>query len=206
MDVFSDSQTTYVPVDKQASACPAGTAEGDPSCKVSSYTVTEPITRTTSAPWYGAEPITYAQFRVMTDPHYDEKLTELEDLSHKCERSNIPRYVGISMMVAGLVAGSIVARDDVTTGSYYAYAGLLGGGATYGLGYFALGGSDCKRARALSSELDMTTAMTLKSVDGPEYAAAMKTLAQRFNAAHSSSASASAGASAGDNRSMRMRH
>jgi hypothetical protein len=192
IDVFSDSKTTYENVQKQSSTCPAGKSEGDPSCLITKYNVTEPVTRTTSRASYATQPITYGQLKVMTDPHYDEKLTTLEDLSHKCQRANTPRYIGLAMLGVGLIVGPIMARVDSTAGAITMYGGLIGGGVSYGAGYFAFGGRDCNRARALSNEVDMTAAMTWDSVDGADYATEMQTLAQQFNATHTNGPSASA--------------
>ncbi|MDB4954797.1 MAG: hypothetical protein JWO36_2366 [Myxococcales bacterium] len=190
IDVFSESKTTYEPVQKQSSTCPAGKSEGDPSCLVTKYEVTEPVTRTTSRASYAASPITYGQLKVMTDPHYDEKLATLEDLSHKCQRANTPRYVGIGMFALGLIGGPIAARADATVGGITMYGGLIGGAVAYSLGYFAFGGRDCNRARSLSNEVDMTAAMTWDSVNGADYATEMQTLAQQFNATHRNGPSA----------------
>ena len=190
IDVFSESKTTYEPVEKRSSTCPAGKSEGDPSCLITKYSVTEPVTRTVSRASYAAEPITYGQLKVMTDPHYDEKLATLEDLSHKCQRANTPRYVGLGLLAVGLIVGPLIAGSSPTAGSITMYGGLIGGGASYTLGYFAFGGRDCNSARAISNEVDMTAAMTWDSVNGPDYASEMQTLAQQFNAAHRNGPSA----------------
>jgi hypothetical protein len=191
IDVFSESNTTYEAVEKQSSTCPAGKSAGDPSCLITKYSVTEPVTRTTSRASYGATPITYGQLKVMTDPHYDEKLATLEDLSHKCQRANTPRYVGLGLLVVGALVGPLVAQANGTVGTVMTYGGVIGGGVSYGLGYFAFGGRDCNYARSLSNEVDMTAAMTWDSVNGMDYANEMKTLAQQFNATHTNGPSAS---------------
>ena len=184
IDVFSETKTTYEPVEKQASTCPAGKAEGDPSCTITRYQVTEPVTRTTTRASYANQPITYGQFKVMTDPHYDDKLADLDDLSHKCRRANVPRYLGMGLFVAGLIVGPIAKSQPI------AYGGMIGGAASFAAGYFAFGGRDCNRARALSNEIDMTAAMHWDSVQGADYAVEMQTLAEQFNRAHMNGPSA----------------
>ena len=56
---------------KKAWTCPAGHAEGSPACTSTTYEVAEPVTRTETAATYGAEPISYGQFKILTDPDYE---------------------------------------------------------------------------------------------------------------------------------------
>ena len=184
--VFSESKTTIEQVQRQASTCPEGKSEGDPSCVVTKYTSAEPVTRTTTTATYANAPITYAQFKVLTDPHWDQKLSDLDDLAHKCQRANVPRYVGIGLMLGGLVGGYIV---GAATGNASAEAGVMYGGAglgaaSYALGYFAFGGRQCNEARSLFNELDMSAAVSWNTVEGDDYAVQMKSLAEQFNAGH----------------------
>jgi len=186
IDVHSETKTTIENVSHQASTCPAGKAEGSPECTVTKYVVAEPVSRTTTTASYGSEPITYAQFKVMTDPHWDGKLAELDDLSHKCQRANVPRYAGLGLMLGGLVAGLVVGAATGNAGAEQGviYGGLGLGAASYGLGYFAFGGRQCVEARGLYNEMDMSQAMSWNSVEGADYATEMKSLAEQFNAAH----------------------
>lgn len=190
--VFSESKTTIEQVQRQASTCPQGKGEGDPSCVVTKYTVAEPVTRTTTTATYGDGPITYAQFRVLTDPHWDQKLAELDDLAHRCTRANIPRYVGLGLMVGGLIGSYIVGAATGSTGASQGtlWGGVVGGGASYTLGYFAFGGRQCNEARALFNELDMSGNLATNVVEGDSYAVEMKTLAEQFNATHRNGPSA----------------
>src|SRR5439155_17463846 len=128
IDVFSDSKTTVENVERHASSCPQGKSEGDPSCVVTRYTVAEPVTRTVSTASYAAQPISYAQFKVMTDPKWDDKTSHLEDLAHKCERANVPRYAGLGLMAAGLVGGLIASSAGSSYGGLVMYGGLGAGG------------------------------------------------------------------------------
>lgn len=183
--VHSDSKTTYEQVSKQATSCPQGVAEGDPSCTVTRYNVTEPVTRTYSAATYGDQPINYAQFKVMTDPHYQEKVDAVADLGHKCQRANTPRYIGLAMLGVGLLVGPIVAAEGGgTVGTAMTYGGLIGGGVAYGAGYFAFGGRDCNQARAIFNSIDYAAAMGWNTVEGADVATEMQALAGQFNATH----------------------
>jgi hypothetical protein len=140
---------------------------------------------------YGSEPITYAQFRVMTDPRWNEKLATLDDLAHRCQRANIPRYVGIGLMLGGAAAGLIAGAAGSPTGeSALMYGGLGAGAASYALGYLAFGGRQCVEARNLFNEMDMSGAMDLTTVEGADQATEMKVLAEQFNAAHGGSRTA----------------
>jgi hypothetical protein len=200
--VHSDSKTTYENVQKSATSCPQGVAEGDPSCTVTRYNVTEPVTRTYSAATYGDQPINYAQFKVMTDPHYQEKVEAVADLGHKSQRANTPRYIGLAMLGVGLLVGPIVAAEGGgSVGTAMTYGGLIGGGVAYGAGYFAFGGRDCNEARAIYRDVDVTGTESEMTVVGSGIAAEMAELAAQFNAAHARGmASAQT-----DTRAMRMR-
>ena len=107
IDVQSESNTAMETIPHQSSTCPQGVSPGDPSCVVTHYTTNEPVTRTHTSATYNEQPITYAQFNVMTDPHWDQKLSELDDLSTRCQRANYPRYAGIALIAVGLVGGLI---------------------------------------------------------------------------------------------------
>jgi len=179
--VHSDSKTTYEQVAKQATSCPQGVAEGDPSCTVHRYTETEPVTRTYSAATYGDQAINYAQFKVIAD------------LGHKCQRANTPRYIGLAMLGVGLLVGPIVAAEGGgTVGTAMTYGGLIGGGVAYGAGYLAFGGRDCNQARAIYNSIDYAQAQGWNTVEGADVATEMQALAGQFNATHArSTASAS---------------
>lgn len=179
--VHSETKTEVEDVQKQASSCPQGHGPGDPACTVTTYTVAEPVTRTTSTATYADQPISFAQFKVLTDPKWNEKLAELDELATKCKRANIPRYAGLGFMLGGLVTGMIVGGDS---GKTIAYGGFGAGAASYTLGYFAFGGADCVRAQRLYDELDLSREMAWNSVQGADYATEMKALAQQFNSSH----------------------
>jgi hypothetical protein len=179
--VHTETRTEIENVQKQASTCPQGHGPGDPACAVTTYTVAEPVTRTTSTASYAEQPISFAQFKVLTDPKWNEKLALLDELATKCQHANIPRYAGLGSMLGGLVAGMIVGGD---TGKVIVYGGFGVGASSYALGYFAFGGADCVRAQNLYNELDMSQEMSWNSVEGGERASEMKSLAEQFNAQH----------------------
>jgi hypothetical protein len=181
--VHSETNTAIEQVPHRSWSCPAGHGEGDPACTYHDYTQAEPVTRTKTAALYGDQPITYAQFKVMTDARRADKLGELDELSHKCTRANVPRYAGLVAMLGGLIGGTIVYAAH-GPGDVVMYGGLGVGAAAYALGYFAFGGRDCVRAQNLYNELDVSRAMTWNTVEGADYASEMKTLADQFNAAH----------------------
>jgi hypothetical protein len=179
--VYSEDRTAFETVEKQASTCPAGKSEGSPECTVTRYTVKEPVTRTHTTATYNNAPISYAQFHVMTDPNYDVKLSRLDDLSHKCKRANVPRYAGMGLLLGGVIAGPIVGD---TPGQIILWGGLVGGLASYALGYFAFGGRDCNEARAIYNDVNVADAVNTHTVQGSGLAAEMAELAAQFNAQH----------------------
>jgi len=181
--VHTESTTEIEAVAKQAKTCPENSS--DPRlCTVTNYTVNEPVTRVHSTMSYADEPISYGQFKVMTDPQYDAKLSRLDDLSHKCTRANVPRYVGLGLMVGSLVASVIVGKATDSTGASQATLwGMMGaGGASFGLGYFAFGGRDCNEAKAIYMDVNVEGYTGTNTIEGGDAAAEMAALADRFNA------------------------
>jgi hypothetical protein len=185
--VHSESKTTMESVEKQSSTCPQGKGEGDPSCVITRYNVVEPVTRTTTTASYNGAPITYAQFKVITDPKYDNKVGELEHLSHLCHRANVPRYVGMGLALGGVVA--MVASGNKGPVGIAGWGALAAGGVSYGVGYWAYGGKKCNEAAALYRDIDFSRMTSWDVVHGAEYATEMKTLADQFNANHGHAAS-----------------
>jgi hypothetical protein len=179
IDVHSETSTTIENRMKESWTCPAGHAEGDPACTRTTYEVAEPVTRTESTATYGAEPISYAQFKVLTDPDYDAKVARLDHMREKCKGANLPRYVGMGLMLGG-AAGWIMSPY----GKIFPQIGtvaLVGGGTSYAFGYYGYGGKTCNEARALYNELDFTEESGWQSVYGADTAAEMKRLSDEFN-------------------------
>jgi hypothetical protein len=185
--VHTQERTTIESVAKEASTCPAGHATGSPACTITTYTVKEPVTRVHSTASYGDEPISYAQFKVMTDAQYDEKLSRLEGLSHRCKRANVPRYVGLGLMLGSLIAGPVVGKaTDSSAAAQGTLWGMLGAGtASFTLGYFAFGGRDCNEARGIYNDVNVSDYTGTTTVTGGDAAAEMAALAERFNATQS---------------------
>jgi hypothetical protein len=191
INVQSASSTAMENIPHQSTTCPQGVSEGDPSCVVTKYVTAEPVTRTHSSATYGEQPITYAQFTVLTDPKWDQKLAELDDLATRCRHANIPRYAGLGLMATGLIGGLIAGAAGSQVGEEaLIYGGLGLGGASYALGYVAFGGRQCVEARQLFNEMDMSQAMNMNTVEGTDRATEMKTLADQFNATHKNGPSA----------------
>ncbi len=180
--------TTMENVAKEASTCPTGHGPGDPLCTVTRYVVSEPVTRTKSTATYAGEPISYAQLRVMTDANRDTKLATLERLSHGCKRANVPRYVGIGLMLSSVVLYAASGNKGVL--GWTAWGALAGGIGSYALGYYSFGGRDCNTAERLYREVDVSEQVDWTEVMGSDYAAEMKTMAESFNASRSHAASA----------------
>jgi hypothetical protein len=184
--VHTEESTTIESVAKEAKTCPANYAS-DRDCLVTKYTVKEPVTRVHSTATYGDEPISYAQFKVLTDPQYDEKLSRLEGLSQRCKRANVPRYVGLGLMLGSLIAAPIVGKaTDSTAASQGTLWGMLGaGGASFALGYFSFGGRDCNEARGIYNDVEVSGLTGTTTISGGDAAAEMAALAERFNATQS---------------------
>ena len=183
LSVQSESRTTIEQVQRESTTCPQGVGEGDPSCAVTHYTESAPVTRTHTTASLGDTPLTLAQFRVLTDPGYDHKLADLAELSHKCERANVPRLAGLGLFAAALIVGPIVSKYSDAGGVIMA-GGLIGGTASYTLGYFAFGGRDCVAAQNLYNDVDETDELNRTDAIGDERAAEMKELSDHFNASH----------------------
>lgn len=179
LDVHSETTTTIEQRQKESWTCPAGHAEGSPACTRTTYEVAEPVTRTETTATYGAEPISYAQFKVLTDPDYDAKVARLDRLRERCQGANKPRWLGAGLMIGGAVGWIASAYGKV-----FAQVGtgmLIGGGASYAFGYYGYGGKACNEARTLFNDIDYSEESEWKSVFGADTAAEMKRLAEQFN-------------------------
>jgi hypothetical protein len=184
IDVFSQTHTTMENIQKVAWTCPQGKAEGDPTCVKTTYTVTEPVDHTITTASYGAEPISYGQFKVLTDARYEQKLAALDHLSHTCKRANIPRYAGMALFAVGLLGGPIIGAMGSSSSALITYGGMGAGGLAYGLGYFAFGGRDCNEARAIYNDVNVAPYASTAEVEGGHLASEMKVLAEQFNVQH----------------------
>lgn len=179
ISVHSETTTTIENRLKESWTCPAGHAEGSPACSRTTYEVAEPVTRTETTATYGAEPITYGQFKVLTDPDYDAKVARLDDMREKCKGANLPRYVGMGLMIGGAVGWILSPYGKIFP--QVGTVALVGGGASYAFGYYGHGGKTCNEARALYHQLDFSEEADWKSAWGADTAAEMKRLSEEFN-------------------------
>lgn len=179
--VRTRTTTTMENVRKKSYSCPAGHAQGSPQCVVTYYDEREPVTRTSSTAYYGAKPISYGQFKMMTNANLDRDVAHLESLSRACRRADIPRWAGIGLLAGGVILPAVVKND---TGRTLSGVSFLGGLGSYSLGYLFFGGRDCVRARRLHQELDVSRLGDMRTVSGSARAHEMQVLADRFNQMH----------------------
>jgi hypothetical protein len=168
-------------VAKQASHCPAGTLAGDASCTVTRYSETQRVQHVKTTATYNGAPITYAQFKVMTDPDYSSKLVTLERARSRCNGGSLPRWAGIGLAVAGLIVAS---SSDQTTKAI-GFVGMGAGLTTYTYGYIRYAGP-CNQANDLYYQLDFSQDIDRNVVDGEAKAREMRDLAAQFNARRAS--------------------
>jgi hypothetical protein len=180
INVYTESRQAVEPRTREERACPAGVdPKTSKECVVTYREVLEPVTHTSSTATYGPEPINYGQFRVLTDPEHDRKLARLDELSTRCKRANIPRWIGTTLVLGGLVAA--VAGNGEGAVGIGGLAAIGGGSASYILGLYAFGGIQCNEAATLYDQLDNRQNVKLTTVPGEAVAAEMKALADRFN-------------------------
>ncbi len=180
--VHSETRTTFDNVTKKSVTCPQGHVEGSPACLVTTYQVREPVTRTTSTASYGDLPLSYGQFLILTNPQRDAQLQELRRLSHVCSLANVPRWIGVGLVVGGLVAIGVGAGKNIKPATYGGIGGVALGGVSYTVGYFGFGGNRCGPARQLYRELEVGDVAQKTTVYGEVTAQQMQELAARFNA------------------------
>lgn len=168
-------------VAKQASHCPAGTLAGDASCTITRYSETQRVKHLKTSATYDGAPITYAQFKVLTDPDYNSKLVTLERARSRCNGGSLPRWAGIGLAVAGLIVAS---SSDQTTKAI-GFAGMGAGLATYTYGYIRYAGP-CNQANELYYQLDFSQDIDRNVVDGSDRAREMQALTEQFNARRTS--------------------
>jgi hypothetical protein len=189
LEVYSNSTTTYENVNRESETCPQGHSSGSADCVKTTYTVKEPVTRTVSTATVGGTPIDYAQFQVISNPHYEEDLVTLADHSEACQEANLPRYIGMGLAIAGVVAYSIGASNGNGVVTKVGVAGLAGGAASYTAGYFAFGGNRCVEAAGLHRQINYALHNGQTEVHGSVTGLEMKTLADKFNQRQNRSAS-----------------
>jgi hypothetical protein len=174
MTVRTTSETTMEDVKRESRTC---TETAPPVCSTQTYTVAEPVTRTTFRASYGGESISAGQFLTMTDPDYDAKLSRFDRLVTNCKRANIPRYIGIgSLLVAALLS-----KAESTVGIVTRRVGLIGGTSSYALGYIFLGGRDCVKAEELHRSINFAPLASQNEIEGAHNAQGIAELVEKFN-------------------------
>jgi len=186
--VDSESTTNDEDVDKTSETCPQGETSGGPDCIVTHYTEREPVTRTQTTATYDGAPISLAQLEVMTDPDRDKKIEHLDALRKTCSRAGKARWVGIGLLAAGVVTYAIGGAADSKPAVIASGVTIAGGLGAFGVGYFKYGGRACNEARDLYRDLDVSADVDTTTAWGPDYAAKMKELADRFNASRAATA------------------
>jgi len=190
LEVYSNSTTSFENVQKESETCPQGHGSGSSACVKTTYTVKEPVTRTVSTATHGGTPIDYAQFLVISDPNYQESLTDLADHSEACQEANVPRYIGMGLAIGGLIAYSIGGSKDNSVVGNIGLASLAGGAGAYTAGYFAFGGNRCVAASRLYGQINYARSAGQTEIRGSLTALEMKTLADKFNQRRTQSAAA----------------
>jgi len=183
IEAVTNTKTEIEDVEKQAVTCPAGHVEGSPACVTTKYTVREPVTHTLTTVSYGGESLSRAQLEVMTDRDRDRKLAELDRLSHRCERANTVRKVGLWLGVAtaALYVTAVATQDRVFT--YTGLGTLVGSASSYGYGYWGLGGKQCVEADDLYRSLEVAQHGET-TMYGESEATLVHELASKFNSEH----------------------
>jgi len=185
--VTSETSTNIETVSKKSWTCPQGHLEGSPQCSYTTIPMQEPVTRTTTTATYGGVELTDPQLRVMADERHEAKRVELEALSARCRGANTPRLIGIAGVVGGLVLWGVAAATKEPAFTYAGFGAFGIGIGSYTYGYFVAGGSSCKEAQLLASDLSGDRILTAKS-----RADEVRELAAKFNA-HNRRISRSAG-------------
>jgi len=167
----------------QQRTCPANvTDQNSPQCLVTTRHVQVPVTHVEVTATYGPEAISIAQFRMLTDLHYKDKVARLDELRGHCRYSAVPQQAGGWLMLGGLITGLVGTGDNVDDSvSYVGWGSVAVGLAAVFLGYYALGGQECKAAWGLYHDLNLQPQSTWMKVEGAERASEMAALARQFN-------------------------
>ncbi len=177
-DVDTRQETHMEQVNKEARTCDSS----GQNCVVTKYQVSEPVVYTYSSMQYAHKPVSYADFMLITDTKREEHLAKLDENRNACERANIPRWIGIGMVAAGVIAtgAAYFTREPALT--YAGLGSMGGGGVSYGVGYFAFGGQKCNEAAAQHRELEVADKKDVMEVSGSDTAADLRRRALEFNA------------------------
>ena len=179
VEVETEQTTALEDVRKTSSTCPPGHASGSPDCVVTHYTVTEPVSRTTTTMIAGSHQLTYAQFLTLTESDRPQRVSELGDKTKTCNRARIPRYVSVGLGVVGvslLVYGATQGNKPLT----YTGAGVSAAALGVGAGALVMAKGSCREARSLAESLDLS-GRDQTTVRGAEAAKEIRALADEHN-------------------------
>ncbi len=114
------------------------------------------VVRSTSASFsYNGEPKTYTEYRAIVDPNWKATLDRHEDLVRRCKRARIPNYIGIPLIVVGMLGGTAIGKAmfGENENAQGATVGVIAGtGAlTWFSGYLFFGGRACNDAEEMWS-------------------------------------------------------
>jgi hypothetical protein len=119
----------------------------------------ERLVRSTSLSFsYNGEPKTYTEYRAIVDPNWNATLDRHEELVKRCKRARIPKYIGIPLIVVGMLGGQAIGKAmfGENENAQGATVGVIAGtGAlTWFSGYLFFGGRACNEAEAMWSGRD----------------------------------------------------
>jgi hypothetical protein len=182
LQVDTDVQRRTRTVQRESVTCPSGHSPGSPSCVVTTYADTEAFTTAVSQVRTPQAVLNHAQFKILTDPDWNQKVEQYDSLSSACQQANVPRWIGTGLAVAGTLALSWGYQGQSTSLVYGGLAGVGAGMTSYALGYFSFGGRSCEPARVMFHELNLSREQQMLEVLGQEAAEEMKARAESYNA------------------------
>ena len=98
---------------------------------------------------YGDQRLSYSQYRALVDPRWSATLDEYDELVKRCQRANIPKYIGYAAIVGGFafgIWGNQIVGDNEQAQAAGFYGGVGLGVAAYAAGYLLFGGRACNEA------------------------------------------------------------
>lgn len=102
---------------------------------------------------YGGEPKTYGEYRAVVDPKWTATLDHYDDLHRRCQRANIPKYLGIATLVGGfafaLWGANLIGEGKEDLQRTVQYTAIGAGALIFGAGYAFFGGRACNEAKRM---------------------------------------------------------
>lgn len=181
--VEAHSEDAIEKQEKKSYTCPQGHVPGSQACLVTTYWEDVPVVHWEAEATYADNKLSLAEFVALTDPKWNENMTKLNDYRDSCQGANVPRYIGIALLLGGLVGMGVgAALKDKDTGAAVVYGsiGAIGGGlGSYTLGYFAFGGNKCSPATQIYNSIPSTKETKVHTKGEVDE---MKKAAKEFNA------------------------